>query len=521
MSNNDGTLKELFYGTSLVTIGGIIRDVIRFITIALLSILLTPTGYGIYVLAFTVPGIIFNLALNGLIEGIVRSVSVSFGKAEYYQIRNVIIKILGIHFFVGICISTTLYFSSGFISESILLKPEITEPLRLASFAVLLLSLFGGVINVFRALQRINYYVALHLTQVVTYLAVVSVFLNIGLGIIGAIQARILTGSATLLTGLLLCIKVYKDIVATAKIDASSTTSDSLKDVILFSSQINIINALKLSRAELITIFLGRFSSTAEVAYFSIANSVMQVIGYSGSGSLAIMLFPEFSKLHAKNDQPMIRRLFRITLKVSLVLAAFVGGLIIIGSRPLLMEFVPSYLPAYPVIVLIVIVAIVNSISGSLGSIIRGLDKLNISIKYGSIAAVVSLILNLFLSYMGIYNSVIGGLIYVVIMVIWNIPPLFEVSRLLEISMPLNFFLKLSFAFPLSIFIPYMVTSLLGNVYLQIILIALFVGLFGIFCVILGVFKKEELDYLIINLTRNELTKKLIPLLKFFKLLGR
>ncbi|MFX1519269.1 MAG: oligosaccharide flippase family protein [Promethearchaeota archaeon] len=521
MNNDSGTLKELFYGTSLVTIGGIIRDAIRFITIVLLGILLTPSGYGIYVLAFTIPGIVFNFALNGLIEGIVRSVSVYFAKAEYYQLRNVIIKILGIHFVVGACISITLYFSSGFISESILLKPEITEPLRLASFAVLLLSLFGGVINVFRALQRINHYVALHLIQVVTYLAVVAVFLNSGFGVMGAIQARILTGSATLLTALILCIKVYKDILATAKIDASSTTSDSLKDVVLFSSQINILNGLKLSRAELITTFLGRFSSTAEVAYFSIANSVMQIIGYSGSGSLAIMLFPEFSKLHAKNDQTMIRRLFRITLKVSLVLVAFVGGFIIIGSRPFLTEFVPSYLPAYPVIVLIVIVAIVNSISGSLGSILRGLDKLNISIKYGSIAAVVSLILNLFFSYMGIYNAVIGGLIYVVIMVIWNIPPLFEVSRLLGLSIPVDFVLKLSFAFSLSIFIPYISTRLLGNVYLQMILVALFVALFGVFCIVLGAFKKEELDYLIINLSKNELTKKLIPILQLFKRLAR
>jgi len=518
MSNDRGALKELFYGTSLVTIGGIIRDAIRFITIALLSILLTPTGYGIYVLVFTIPGMVFNFALNGLIEGIVRSVSVYFAKAEYYQLRNVIIKILGIHFVAGICISIVLYFSSGFISESILLKPEITEPLRLASFAVLLLSLFGGVINVFRALQRINYFVTLHLIQVVTYLAVVSVFLNIGLGVIGAIQARILTGSATLLTGLILCIKVYKDIVSTQKVVPSKT--DSLKGVAVFSFQINILNVLLSSRADLIIVFLGTFSTTTDVAYFSIANSVIQIIRYIPE-SLAIMLFPEFSKMYTKNEFPLMRRIFRISLILSVVAAAFVGGVFIVGSRPLLSLFAPEYLPAYPVIVIMVIVSIVNSISGSIGSVIKGLDKLNISIKYGSIAAIVSITLNLIFSYAGIYNSVVGGLIFLVIILIWEIPPLIEVSKLLEIPLPGDLFLKLGLVLPISIFIPFIFTRLLGNIYLQLMLVPIFIGLFGLSSIILGVFKKEEFDYLITNLLKNAPLKRLVPIVQFLKRFAR
>lgn len=519
MGNDSGTLKELFYGTSLVTIGGIIRDAIRFITIALLGILLTPTGYGIYVLAFTIPGIVFNLGLNGLIEGIVRSVSVYFAKAEYYQIRNVIIKILGIHFLAGLGISIILYFSSGFISESILLKPEVTEPLRLASFAVLLLSLFGGVINVFRALQRINYFVTLHLIQVVTYLAVVSVFLNIGLGIIGAIQARILTGSATLLMGLILCIKVYKDIVSTQKVDVLSKT-DSLKGIAVFSLQINILNALLSSRADLIILFLGTFSTTADVAYFSVANSVIQIIRYIPE-SLAIMLFPEFSKMQTKNEFPLMRRIFRISLILSVVTAAFVGGIFIVGSKPLLSLFAPEYLPAYPVIVIMVIVSIVNSISGSIGSVIKGLDKLNISIKYGSIAAVVSITLNLIISYVGIYNSVVGGLIFLVIILFWEIPPLIEVSRLLEIPLPGNFFLKLGLVLPISIFIPSIFMGLLGDIYLQLILVPIFIGLFGLSSIMLGVFKKQELDYLITLLSKNAPLKRLVPIVQFLKRFAR
>lgn len=164
------------------------------------------------------------------------------------------------------------------------------------------------------------------------------------------------------------------------------------------SLQVFILNLIISLYIQLNSIMLGFFSGDEAVGYFT-AGTRISHIGLTIISSLGTVLLPRCSHLIKTGDSKgfaaVINKSLNVTLALSLPMTA---GLIILAS-PITMVFCgQEYLDSIPVLYLNAPIIIFVSLTNLMGiQILYPLDKINIVILSVSVAAVLNIILNIFL----------------------------------------------------------------------------------------------------------------------------
>ena len=134
-------------GSFALFAGNLLNTVISFVAIIIIARLLGPSNYGVYTLAILIPNILLNLLGFGVNSGITRYAAYQLSQnradlAKRMTINGVIFVIL-----FGAVLTGVSYVSAGFLSGSVLHRPEITSLVQFASLLILAQAVFQAGIS--------------------------------------------------------------------------------------------------------------------------------------------------------------------------------------------------------------------------------------------------------------------------------------------------------------------------------------------------------------------------------------
>ncbi|MFA6023158.1 MAG: flippase [Candidatus Pacearchaeota archaeon] len=151
-------LRLLFKTSLVVLIGIILSKVLAYTYRIIIAKYFGPEIYGLYSLAIMVLGLFLSIFALGLPDGILRFVSLYRGKNETEKIRYILRFSEKISIILGFIATFILFFSSGFIANTIFHNSNLEIFLQFFSFLIPISMLTNIYLPTIRAYEKISAY---------------------------------------------------------------------------------------------------------------------------------------------------------------------------------------------------------------------------------------------------------------------------------------------------------------------------------------------------------------------------
>jgi O-antigen/teichoic acid export membrane protein len=149
-------LNTLLKGAGTVFIGTILGNVLGFLIMILIVRIISPAEFGVYSLAIVICGIFIQIAMLGINEGSARFVAYYRGKDQEPEMHQVVILSVQLTLAAGIIIAILVFFSAGFIADTLLHEPGLTVPLQVMACTIPFSVLTTIFLSITRGLELIN-----------------------------------------------------------------------------------------------------------------------------------------------------------------------------------------------------------------------------------------------------------------------------------------------------------------------------------------------------------------------------
>ena len=138
--------------------GNIIAQGIGFLTIIIISRDLGPEQYGIFSLLLAIFTVAVQVSDFGVSTSYVKYVSENLSKAKEIFVTVILSKVI-----LSLLVVTTLYCSSGFLSDFFFQTREYQGVIEIIAIAILFHALFGVIVNHFQAVQNFKIFAYLNI----------------------------------------------------------------------------------------------------------------------------------------------------------------------------------------------------------------------------------------------------------------------------------------------------------------------------------------------------------------------
>jgi O-antigen/teichoic acid export membrane protein len=412
-ATNADTVVTTAKGSLIVLIGNVIQGVLWALSSIVVARLLSPEGYGLYVLAL-IPSLFLSYFFKGGISNAATKYIVSLrvrGRLE--EINQIITSAFILITALGLTLTAFLVLSSNFFAAVFLDRPYATELVAYSCFLLIgmaLMQLAGGV---FLGLEKMRLYSALLVLQSASMLGL-SVFLIAGLslGVSGAVLGNVVSYLGTGVCGLLIISKSgylskkalnvahgpLSNILGTYKLLLSF-------GVPVFLSNI-LIGAIPLYQG----FVLSRFADNVEIGSYGAAFNFIKFLN-TLTLTITTSLLPAFSKLDANREA---RHAFSLSLKYSsLLMAPVVLFVMATSSKIIGIMYGKAYAQAGPFLFLYIAVFILTGLGYViLSGFFMGLGAPRITLYLSSITFATIIPLGWTLTAMyGVYGLIVATLI--------------------------------------------------------------------------------------------------------------
>jgi O-antigen/teichoic acid export membrane protein len=181
------------------------------------------------------------------------------------------------------------------------------------------------------------------------------------------------------------------------KLGASySLPSDIRRRIFRYNWQVALImfiDAIVWRRSEVF--FLGRFHPSSEVGFYGLAYSIVEQAMIFLPGIFAGVLLPVISELYGKKDKTSLQKIFIYSSRyLSFATIPACVGLIMLSKSIIFSFYGPGYLKAASVLRILSISGCFGIIAGAASSIQYGTERQDFILKWGSVTAVINIILD-------------------------------------------------------------------------------------------------------------------------------
>lgn len=231
-----------------------------------------------------------------------------------------------------------------------------------------------------------------------------NIFVNILT--VGAIFATlVLTGSVLYLLSTHLVIYLFSSTIyffLTKKYllgPSAKAGSNKFKEIFSYSGSIYLITLLDAviwQKSEIF--FLGFFSQSSEIAFYSIAYGLANMVILVIANSFNSALVPVFSQLKVKGENLRIKTGYlRTTKLLSIIMVPVATGLLVLSPRLISLVYGPAYLASSTIFSILVIPVTLAAIAGSGSALIYSLNKQWFIIRWGVPLAIINIVLDFLL----------------------------------------------------------------------------------------------------------------------------
>ncbi len=380
-------MKEVVSGASITFIIKIAGAAFSFGFNVLLGRMFGTTGAGLYFLALTLVTISATLGRCGLENTLLRFIAAHAAQKEWSKVKGVFQKSIQLSLTVSLLLSISLFLLTPWLSIEIFNKPDLIDPLRIMSFAVMPFSIYWLIAEGLKGLKRVRD------SQLTQGLAT-PLLTFLGVAIVGVTGGAIEKVSLVYLTGttitLIWTYWLWKRATSSFyKVTPSFTWQQLFKSCIpLLWLQVMylIMNWTSLFA-------LGIWGSKADVGIFGAAQRTAMLTSFVLM-SVNSIVAPKFSALYASGDMAAMGVLARKSAKLMTIIAAPILLLFILTPQLVMGLFGRDFKGGGTLLIILAIGQFVNVVTGSVGYLLVMTGNERLMRNNAIVVAILLIILN-------------------------------------------------------------------------------------------------------------------------------
>lgn len=363
----DSDMQEVVRGTILAFVLKIVGAALAFSFSVYVARLLGVNGAGIYFLALSITVIGSVVGRVGLDNALLRFVATHANLGEWEKVRAVHAIGIRLAVIVSSALSSIGFLAAGWISEVLFRNPELAEPLRWMSLAIVPFSMLNLQAQSLKGLRHIRD--ALLLQSIgVPLLAIILIWSLASEGGVGGVSWSYLTATTIVaLLGVWVWRRSNGDAVGNL---SSAISSYPIKE--LWASCRPLWGASLLNGAILPwlpLLLLGVWSTSDEVGVFGAALRMAMLVSFFLVAVISVVA-PKFAVLYADDDR---KTLGRVARRSALMLTIFASTLVlpmIFAGDFLMSLFGDEFVVGAKVLAILAFGQWVNAFCGPVGSLL-------------------------------------------------------------------------------------------------------------------------------------------------------
>lgn len=405
--------------------GEIIANIIGYMSNVLMTRVIGPSLFGIYVLASTILRVSGIFAVAGLNSGFIRFIALYQGSGDRARLKGVILfgtKVVGM---LSLTLFLICFFSSNVISTRIFRNSDLSLALKILlislPFTALMTLWLGGI----QGFQMIKYRVFVEkLFQPLSRLIFLIIFFLLGMKLFGVILSSVLS----VFVGVLFAFWYLNKIFPFHKHQLVPVYEK--KKLITFSLPVTFVEFFFFIQRWISTLMLGYFATPKDVGIFGAVDRILPLVSLPLE-SINVIFSPMISSFYGEKALSRLEDLFKTETRwaISLCLPLFLS--LSIFARPTMNIFGSSFIEGATALVILSAAQMVRVSVGSTGPMLMMTGYQRISLANTFCTALITITLNYFLiPRYGIIGAAIATAISVIVI---NLAEVTQIYYLLNI----------------------------------------------------------------------------------------
>jgi O-antigen/teichoic acid export membrane protein len=365
MSSSEQDLDKIARGGVLMAVGLAFTNLASFLFMAILARALGSASFGIFTLGFSVFSVASAIALLGMDKAILRYIAPAYAKGDLEKSRFILRRIARYSLASSLLVSVVIFASAGPLAESLFLKPETADSIRLFSLCItpFVLSVLG-----YSALQSIKN---------IRYQVVARNFIEPGVKLAGAVALLLIPGFWTgwpvvVLGAAFLAAAAFsggkiRRIMGRVKGGIDAAWSD--REMLFYSFPLFLTAIFSMGLFRLDVLFLGRFGTTEEVGIYG-ATFQMASLGAFGLTIANLVFSPYIAASFHNGEREKLEQMFKTVSRWVLILTLPFLAAVYLYSGQILSVYGESFRAGAPVLVILTCGYTVANFSGISGSVL-------------------------------------------------------------------------------------------------------------------------------------------------------
>jgi len=310
--------------------GGFIATALSALTGILIARLLGPEQYGVYSLAFTIPGFLMVFTGFGVNSALTRYISSLYNGGKSSRLASMIKTGVLFTVFESLLVFLLGYLFISELSRILLGRPDLADYSLILLPTIILQAVISasmGVLLGFSDALRVTY---INIVQQVFRLIIAPLLVVVGFGLVGALYGNTIAYGLACIPALIYLYKYY--VLIRDDNNNNEPTTKILLEMVSYGLPLytsSVINALIDTYRNAL---LARIADDYTIGSFSAAFRFVTLITII-MAPISTMLFPAFSKLSSNREE--LRKMLVVSIKYSSILVVPAAVFYIIMSREL------------------------------------------------------------------------------------------------------------------------------------------------------------------------------------------
>ena len=345
--------------------GELIKKGFGFLVVAVITRLVSPGVYGLFVLSTSVLHLTQVFASAGLHRAIDYFVPQYLDRDEPGRARGVTIQVFTLLLLTSTVTGVGLFFAADTLAAAFN-EPGVATGLRMLAVALPLLAIFNGLMASYSGIKRLRYRVYVRdITRPTIRLIATVGLLLFGFGLVGIVGGYMIGLAVGILLGIVLLAR--QDVLKGGK-----TAFTPVREILWYGVPLALAGVIYVVMGQVDYFVVGYFMSSEDVGIYR--------IGYMLAANLLVFfssLAPIFKPLIAeeRQDRDAVAERYQTATRWVLALSLPVAAILVLGAEAYLaLVFTPQYTAASGVILALIVGYLVSVTAGGPdGALLQGL----------------------------------------------------------------------------------------------------------------------------------------------------
>ena len=321
-------------GSLQLFLGKMLSTVILAVGSIILTILIAPGDYGLYIVALIPATTALLFQDLGVGMAITRFSAQYRSSNQEGKLRSTIIAGLTFEAASGLLLSLIMFSLASFVASSVFNKPDSTLLIALASITILSTSIMVASQSIFVGFEKMAFSSYTMIFQAIVQCSISPLLVFLGYGALGAVigytAASVVGGSIAIS---IVYFRIFRKLNRENAI--KSGISQTLKPMLSYGVPLAIATLLGGIMTQFYSFMIASYADNAMIGNYGIATNFAILLTFF-TIPISTVLFPAFSKLNVREDHPLLKTVFSSSVKYTALLLVPATLAIMVLSKQLI-----------------------------------------------------------------------------------------------------------------------------------------------------------------------------------------